>query len=243
MSTCLHHLKDGPFFFNFHGLFRRCGFQILFVSFIWTFWQPALGLSLPPPSPGDFSWTQSLKDSERFWERPEKQNAMNEKRMVLVSTTQESKEQWRFKGAAHVVAPGEFCFLNLKDFNRLKRMSEHFSKVFWNEKTAQLELEIHFLGMTRALQIELFESAAESSDRTRKIYFRSLGPFVKGAEGVLFIKDLERQAAELSLISHFHGSVRWVPDFIFVLASEAVMHHVALSLRNQLETDYKLSLH
>ena len=243
MSTCLHHLKDGPFFFNFHGLFRRSQFLILLLVGALGLAPFSHALSLPAPAVGDFAWVEKLQPAERFWEKPAMQKVMKEQQTILVSSKQAMKEQWIFKGAGLISAPGEFCFAELKDFSRLKKISERFHKVLWNEKTSQLELEIQFLGVARALRVELFESVPSTERKDRKIYFRSLGPWMSGAEGVIVFKDLERQASQLSLVSQFKGHLHWIPDFVFVVASEAVMHHVALSLRKQLETDYKLSLH
>jgi hypothetical protein len=261
MSTCFRHLEDDPFLVNFHGLFHRFFlyverpqslsqvrlFALFAVGFLFVFPAQAVNpsIQLSPPVAGEFQWAQNLDSTQKFWEKPAIQQEMKDNRKIPVSVTVQSKNHWSFKGAGWIEAPLEFCLESAKDFDRLRKIPERFPKVEWNQELSQLSLEIHFLTQTRKMQIQLFESqVGPSSDPEaslrRQIYFRSLGPWLKGLEGVFFFKDLGRQATEFSLYAKYSGSIRWVPDFIFSFGAEAVMHHVALSLRNQVENDYKL---
>jgi hypothetical protein len=55
---------------------------------------------------------------------------------------------------------------------------------------------------------------------------------------------MTREINETSLIGIVAESkvaLKWVPDFVFSLAAEAVMHHVAESLRTVIESDYNKS--
>lgn len=133
-------------------------------------------------------------------------------------------------------APLDFCLKNAKDFRRLESLPQTFSDVSFDSKKSVLHLQIHLLGRKKALDLALFE---ERMPKEARIYFRSLGPWLKGLEGVFLIKDQGRQQSEVGLLAKHKGTLKWVPDFIFATVTEAVMHHVAQTLRKSLEEDYK----
>ncbi len=250
MHPHFHHHEDGLFYFNFHGLFHRwisapCALRILPPLLVLS-----VGLSaaaepvvLRTPRANDFQWTERLSEEQTFWQRPRPMESIQQTWDVLVSSHVKSPDHWSFQGAGWVKAPADQCLDHSRQLEILSQWKDRFPKAQWNSLQSQLAVEIQFLGQVREMTLEVFEIRTG-----HRFFFRSLGPWMKGLEGVVKCEDVERQAqlkspvptSQVSLAAVFQGHIRWVPDFIFKMASEAIMHHVALSLRNQMENDYKL---
>lgn len=178
---------------------------------------------------------QALDQEELFWRRPRNQELLVKQRRILVSATRKNKH-WLFKGGGQLQVPAEKAFASAKEFNRLSRIPEHFSEIHFEPSSSILSLKVHFLGFRKNLKLLLFEQ--RSADEKR-IYFRSVGDWMKGMEGVLIVKDLGRQASEVGILGRYSGDLEWVPNFVLSVGAEGVMHHVAETLRNAIETDYK----
>ena len=161
---------------------------------------------------------------------------MQKDKKILVSVLEKGEEQWTFKGAGLVEAPFEVCLKNAKDFKRLNKLPETFPEVRFDPESSTLHLKVQFLGRQKNLSLALYE---EKLSGVSHLYFRSVGEWLKGLEGVTLVKDRGRQLTEMGVLARYQGKVSWVPDFVVGPAAEAVMHHVAETLRKSLEQDYK----
>lgn len=244
MSTCFRHLEDDSFLLTFHGLFRRQTPRLqqilVMTAFLFSgsncFADAAAVLTIAPAE--ELRWASQFLVTEKFFDQVQEQNSIFKKKQILTSAKLETESHWKFKGDGVISVPVDICLQSAKDFNRLRKIPERFPEVLWDSERSELSLQVKFLGQSRALLFKLFEAPA-TSDRAAAISFHSLGPWMKGLEGVVLFKDLGRQETEAQMLAKYSGHLRWVPDFVFSFASEAVMHHVALSLRKSLENDYK----
>ena len=187
---------------------------------------------------------QNLQMAEipRFWNKPEVQETLQAGRKIVVSVTRDS-DSWNFRGAGVVDIPSENCIEQAKNFSLLERFPEHFSQVLFNQKDSVLALKVKFLGKDHPLSLRLAEVRVLDKSKNwleTQIFFRNQESWLMGFEGVLLIsKGLTRQETLVGILGQYRGPPSWVPDWIFAVAAEAVMHHVSLSLRNTLEKDYK----
>ncbi len=178
-----------------------------------------------------------------FWRKPKHWKDVVGDRKIPVSVLHHDS-LWSFKGAGIVRASRQHCMEKAKNFERLREIPEHFKEVSFNSETSTLHLKIQFLGRTREMDLALFE---ESLAEDGRIFFKSVKGWLPGLEGSLLfkdqavetIKDQQRQATEIGIIAYYPGEIPWIPDWLFSLATEAVMHHVAETLRKSLESDYK----
>jgi len=188
--------------------------------------------ALKPP---EFSALNKELGAEMFWHRPQVWKQVIEQRKIPVSVIQRDA-RWSFKGAGMVQAPRAFCFEKAKDFDRLRKIPEYFKEVSFEPATSILSLKIQFLGRRRHMRLKLSEEIVPNESR---MYFRAEGGWLAGLEGVVIMKDQGRHGTETGIFALYSGKVAWVPDWLFAVATEGVMHHVAESLRKSLETDYK----
>ncbi len=219
-----------------HSVSKKTRFAKLFCLWVvvHTACFPAWSLTLRSKPPELFQKIDSVISEKPFWQKPENLVKLEQERKILVSVTH--PEGWSFKGAGQVQAPIGFCFEKAKDFGQLSKMPEYFSEVRFDAEKSILSLEIHFLGQIRPVEFELFE---EKGEKTSRIYFHSTSGWLQGVKGALVFKDLERQATEVSVFAQRTEDVAWIPNWLFSVGAEAVMHHVAEQLRKGVETDYK----
>jgi hypothetical protein len=194
------------------------------------------GVSVQTRNASEFLNIHDELSSPPFWKRPLLWKEMQVSRKIPVSVIHLNGSRWSFKGAGLATAPREFCFEKAKDFDRLRQIPEHFKEVSYDEKNSTLNLRIQFLGRERKMHLQLSEEILKGESR---LYFRTRQGWLPGLEGVLQIKDDGRQGAEIGIQAFYPGKIPWVPDWLFSVAAEGVMHHVAESLRKSLETDYK----
>lgn len=185
-----------------------------------------------------------LMEGPFFWQqKKDLYAAMLNKAEVPVSVT-EGKDGWSFKGAGIVKAPKEFTFSKAKDFNQLKQLKEHFSNIAISSDGRNLNLGVRFLGKERVIEIK---TKVVDQENPRVLSFEVAEGLMKGLYGVLIVKDVERRegqpidpnSCEVALVAYVSESTAWVPDFLFGIGAEGIMRHVAISLRNLVEKDYK----
>lgn len=152
---------------------------------------------------------------------------------MAVSATK-ADDTWSFKGAGIVHVPKEICFKEAMNFDRLKEIPERFSLVEWNAEKSQLKLQVIFLGERRDLVVKVSPDSLKN-----EISFEVIEGWQQGLSGTLYLSDSGRQHTEAGVVAQVQRSSSWVPNFVFGTAVEAVMHHIALSLRNGLEKSYK----
>jgi len=195
----------------------------------------AQGVRIQALNPSEFSDLNKELGAEMFWHKPQVWKLVIEQRKIPVSVLRR-ESRWSFKGAGMVQAPRAFCFEKAKDFERLRKIPEYFKEVSFEPSTSILSLKIQFLGRRRHMQLKLSEEIINNESR---IYFRAEGGWLAGLEGAVIMKDQGRHGTETGILALYPGKVAWVPDWLFAVATEGVMHHVAESLRKSIETDYK----
>jgi hypothetical protein len=183
-----------------------------------------------------------------YWrEKPALFEKMQKERLVPVSVTKKTiknESLWFFKGAGIVETPKDFMFAEAQKYDKLSAMPDHFQNVSWDPQTQTLSLDVHFLMKVRRMKIRLEAKDGEN------LFFRVEEGWFQGFEGVLMIRKLSEEVAtaevakkcEVGVIAVSDQKLGWVSGLIFSLAAEGVMHHVAESLRNVAETDYKKSI-
>ncbi|MGZ5279796.1 MAG: hypothetical protein ACXWC9_07640, partial [Pseudobdellovibrionaceae bacterium] len=206
-------------------------FGLLFIPFKIS----AQGARIQDLKPPEFSSLRQDLEAEMFWHKPQVWKQMIEARKIPVSVLRR-ESRWSFKGAGIVERPRSYCFEKAKDFDRLRKIPEYFKDVSYEPATSILSLKIQFLGRRRNMRLKLSEEVLKSESR---MYFRAEGGWLSGLEGALMLKDQGRHGTEIGIFALYPGKVAWVPDWLFAVAAEGVMHHVAETLRKSLETDYK----
>ncbi len=183
----------------------------------------------------DFQTLQKDLETPGFWHKPKLWKQVKDERKIPVSVIKKDK-RWSFKGAGLVEVPRAFAFEKAKDLNRLREIPENFKEVRFDAATSKVKLKIHFLNQDREMTLQLSEEVLKDESR---IFFQSVHGWLPGMEGVLVLKDQGRQMTETQVFALYPGKISWVPDWVFSVAAEGVMHHVAQTLRKSLESDYK----
>lgn len=209
---------------------------------------------------------QELLKGPFFWqEKDEVYQKMTQERFVPVSATHD-KKGWSFKGSGIVKAPKDFVFDRAKDFNQLKELKEHFSNIAISSDGRNINLGVRFLGKERVIEIK---TKVLESKGAKVLGFEVTGGLMKGLYGVLFVKDIERrkqsksqvelatkvkleagiepkseasadlELSEVGLVTSLSEMSFWMPGFLFRIGAEGIMRHVAISLRDLVEKDYK----
>jgi hypothetical protein len=186
------------------------------VLFAGDFWQ------------GPFFW-QSKKDIAR---RVQKERYIP---VSVISELEGGKKTWWMKGAGLVRAECAFTFEYAQKFDELKKMPKFFGEVSWNKQKTELLMTPQFLGKKKKIKLSLWR--AGESDR-RRLHFRvAEGPFL-GAEGVIIFTEMPRQECEVALVSRYLGDLTPFGSGVLAIAVEGVLHHVANSLRLEVENDW-----
>lgn len=171
-----------------------------------------------------------------YWR--EKKNifqGMQQKRRIPVSVTHD--HDWFFKGVGIVRAPAAFTFAEVQKYDKLKTLPDHFQNVKWDQKTQILSLDVHFLSRIKSMKIHIEADAKTAVPEAENLLFRVEEGWFQGLEGVLMVRAIDA-TSEVGIVAESKIALKWVPDFVFSLAAEAVMHHVAESLRTVIESDY-----
>jgi hypothetical protein len=174
---------------------------------------------------GPFYWQKK----KEVWEK------MSKERFIPVSVTHHA-EVWSFKGAGIVEVPKDFMFAETQRYEKLKELPDHFKGVNWDPKTKILSLQVRFISKSRPLKVHI-----EAED-DQNLFFRIEQGWFQGLEGVLMVReapDSAKKRSEVGIMAASNENPSWVPNILFSLAAEGVMHHVAQSLRSMAETDYK----
>jgi hypothetical protein len=177
----------------------------------------------------------SFWQTEFFWKnKPELIKKIKEERKIISSATK-PKDFWWFKGVGDVNAPADFAFSVAQKYERLNEMKEIFQKVEFNKSTQILRLEQKFMGR---IMISKFFIEPVVDKNQRYLFFRMMnGPF-KNSTGIIEFSDVSSQVSQISAVSRVLGELKWVPDTLFGLAVEGVMHIVASSMRSIIEKEW-----
>ena len=189
----------------------------------------------------------ALATSKEYWRGPffwQQKEAIHERmrtqRYIPVSVLRNSSD-WSIKGAGLVKAEASFVFDYAKDFNHLKKYTEIFQTVDWDEKAQELTvIPKFFSGSLRAKMkiwtvVEKGTQGSAPQDSLRRIHFQVLeGPF-KNAEGALLIAEVSRQECEVGLVSVYSGLIVAFGNDLMAVAMEGALHSLASSLRQAVE--------
>ncbi len=178
-------------------------------------------------------------NEDPFWRVKTKvYNKIKKDRSIVVSvTTQSLKDdntKWFFRGGGWIEAPLEFSWRLANDFERLKELPNYFQRVSYVPDKKKLFLRVKIFGVEKeiVLHMQLVESKNE-----KRLHWKNLEGLYQGMEGVLVFKAVERQKTEVSMSATYQSKETALP-WLVTFAVEALIHHVAVSLRNLTETEY-----
>lgn len=175
-----------------------------------------------------------------FWDtKKEIRRQIDEEKYVAVSVVKdEEKTQpiWWMKGAGIVQSPADFSFQYATDFEKLKRMKDSFSLVEWNPSSGLLTLRVKF--PLKEINLKFHVQILGKENPKKILYSVVEGPFNQ-SEGVILFRSAKQQLTEVSVIGRYRGDLPLKPDFLVAFAVEGMMHHVATSLRSNIEAEWK----
>ncbi len=173
-----------------------------------------------------------------FWKnRPELQRKIQEDREVLVSAQQQTykkKEHWTLKSVGWVKSPAKKAFEYVQNFDRLKTKKDHFQRVEWDPSTKHLTLQFvsKFLPDTFVFRIE-----PVAREKDYQVSWKIIEGRYKDSEGFLQIQDLPKGGSEVALLGVYPESIPWYSAPVVKVGVEALLKHVALELRKDLENN------
>lgn len=187
----------------------------------------------------DYCGAKEFWQGPYFWrEKDSVREKMIKERFIPVSV-QRTDGVWSMKGAGKVQAPSEFVYKMARDFDRLRKQSDHFKKVEWSEE--KKELEVVFRVISKDMKVRYKMTSERTEGPVRHMIWQVIEGKYTGAQTALLIEDAGSQECEVLFLSSYSGEISWMPDFMLSLAVEAVLHHVATSLRIKAENEWKES--
>jgi len=184
---------------------------------------------------------KELHEGPFFWEKPEIQGRMKKERFIPVSVISQKEggiDIWSMKGAGIVLAPCDYTFQWVQNFETLKKMKDHFPEVTWNQEKTELDLSVQILTRAQKVKFQLWRNEQET---TRKLHYKvTEGPFL-GSEGVILFKNASHHQCEIGLIGSYKGKLIAFGSSVFAIAVEGLLQHVAKSLRTGVENDWPQS--
>lgn len=219
---------------------RSSLFLVFLILLIQGFLAPAQAVISP-------TQTELLKGPFYWREKKAVAVAMLENKKIPVSVTRDG-DRWLFKGAGFVEAPKDFTFTEIQKYEKLKELKDHFENVVWVPETKTLSMDVHFLSRVKHMKLHIEvdpQLAAQAvTDPSENLLFQVEEGWFQGLEGVLMVREQkhgEILGSEVGIQASSNEDLKWVPNFVFSLSAEAVMHHVAQALRAVTEKDYKAS--
>ncbi len=175
-----------------------------------------------------------------FWdEKPEISKRMRTERYIPVSVISKDDKGsviWWMKGAGRVEAPAEYVFNYARDMKKLAQQKEHFEDIQWKAESSELFFKLKALGKSIKFRLKIWETKT-TGEFILHFHF-SEGP-LSGSEGVVIVKEVARQEAQVSLVLYHEGDLFSFGNFIMSIAVEGVLHHMAESLRSSVEQAWK----
>ena len=163
-------------------------------------------------------------------------NERLDKHQVLVSAINHEGRTW-MKGAGRAFfAKPDFAFQFAQDYERLNKIPKHFSDVHFDTETHVLGLTVKLPFHSEKLRVQIFP--VKETDQ-RSLHFEVLDGFAKGTTGEVRFEDLKRQDLPLQISMQAVTKEKAQFSWILNLGIEALMKHVADSLRSELEQEAK----
>lgn len=171
--------------------------------------------------------------------KPKAVDRLNQGRAVLVSVVVEEKSstqplnRLRMSGAGNLKASSRFAFDRVREFQRLKDLSEYVKEASFNESKSQLFLHVAAFKYHARM---LMQMAFTHSETQHQILFHVIGGTMKGMRGVVKLEDIERRGTEMSMTAFYDYEKLPIPQFFVEFGLEIVLQKIAEALRDNIET-------
>lgn len=186
---------------------------------------------------------QDPKSQLAFWRyKPELQDRMREQRDVLVSAQKKQDDHedklmhFDVRGAGFVKRDLNEAFKLAQNYQDLHKVSEHFNKVYFDEKNQQLFLIIKALGYQARmiLYIHKFEK-----DERKELQFEIIWGDLKGLKGAVGFEKQDDNYTEVSMMSDYTAAEFPLPKVFMSFAFEVLTEKIAKRMRSYLESEPK----
>ena len=135
-------------------------------------------------------------------------------------------------GAGHVKAPGEFSYARVREFHRLKDLSEYVRESTFDEQKSHLYLHVAAFNYHARM---LMAIVLQRQGKQRQILFHIVAGTMKGMRGVVQLEDIERRGSEMSMTAFYDYDKLPIPQFFIEFGLEVVMQKMAETLRAHVE--------
>lgn len=169
---------------------------------------------------------------EFFWMKPELQ-ARLQNHEILVSAT-EKDQQWSFKGVGRVKSNVLQAYQIAQQYERLREIPNHFRDVSYDAQSRQLSMKIKILWKELPLIVRM--ESVEKAPWT--LQFQVLNGVFEGVEGSVDFLEKSEHESEIVFLSNSTKKLPFFSSWFLSFTVEAVMSHVASSLRSVIEKEY-----
>lgn len=200
-------------------------------------------------SPKEFIpvWMETLP----WWNRKEKVlKQIREERAVVVSVVtrgissspvskrgQQARKQLKLSGAGLIEAPPEFSSNRIREFYRLKELSQYVKESTFNQRQKQLFLHVAAFDYHARMLMEIFFN--DQLKGRRQILFHVVAGTLSGMKGVVEIRDIERLKSEFSMTALYDYDKLPIPQLFVEFGLEMVLKQMAEKIRSMVETLYR----
>ncbi|MCB0386166.1 MAG: hypothetical protein KDD43_12300 [Bdellovibrionales bacterium] len=175
-----------------------------------------------------------------WWQVKEKAaRRIKDERAVLVSVVAEEKNKerplnrLRMTGAGHMKSPANFSFDRVREFHRLKDLSDYVRESTFDEKKSRLYLHVAAFNYHARMLMEIVFQKPEKGQH--QILFHIVTGTMQGLRGVVQLEDVERRGAEISMTAFYDYDKLPIPQFFIEFGLEVVLQKMAETLRAHVE--------
>jgi hypothetical protein len=186
-----------------------------------------------------------------WWNRKEKVlKQMREERAVVVSVVtkdissapvskrgQQVRRQLKLSGAGFIDAPPEFSSNRIREFYRLKELSQYVKESTFNQRQKHLFLHVAAFDYHARMLMEIFFH--DQLKGRRQILFHVVAGTLSGMKGVVEIKDIERLKSEFSMTALYDYDKLPIPQLFVEFGLEMVLKQMAEKIRSMVEALYR----
>lgn len=188
-----------------------------------------------------------------WWNRKEKVlKQMREERAVVVSVVtrdvsvgespiskkgQQIRRQLKLSGAGLIEAPPEFSSNRIREFYRLKELSQYVKESTFNPRQKHLFLHVAAFDYHARMLMEIFFH--DQLKGRRQILFHVVAGTLSGMRGVVEIKDIERLKSEFSMTALYEYDKLPIPQLFVEFGLEMVLKQMAEKIRSMVEALYR----
>jgi hypothetical protein len=200
-------------------------------------------------SPKEFIpvWMETLP----WWNRKEKVlKQMREERAVVVSVVtkgnssspvskggQQVRKQLKISGAGFIEAPPEFSSNRIREFYRLKELSQYVKESTFNQHQKHLFLHVAAFDYHARMLMEIFFH--DQLKGRRQILFHVVAGTLSGMKGVVEIKEIEHLKSEFSMTALYDYDKLPIPQLFVEFGLEMVLKQMAEKIRSMVEALYR----